>query len=172
MLAQHTLSIRIRNIQRLPTTPFSLVLRKEYFTVHRETLTQYSTFKRGGEGSLFSCILYSLATVMPCINALVRIVTKSPKVRPLLIFSSCSWIAVDVWSLSPAKNHKMSLAGNTSGLSKFPKIFRYFIYDPRKPLLRQKYSWTGEFSQWHPRIPGWWRASLINIFISVLGLAD
>ncbi len=40
---------RTRDIQRLPTTPFSLVLRKEYLTVHRETLTQYITFKRGGE---------------------------------------------------------------------------------------------------------------------------
>ncbi len=36
-----------RDIQRLPTIPFSLVLRKEYFTVHRETLTQYISFKRG-----------------------------------------------------------------------------------------------------------------------------
>jgi hypothetical protein len=34
----------IRDIQRLSTTPFSLVLRKEYLTVHRETLTQYITF--------------------------------------------------------------------------------------------------------------------------------
>jgi hypothetical protein len=40
-----------------------------FFTVHRETLTQYITYKRGGKGSL-------------CLG-----VTKSPKIGPLLIFS-------------------------------------------------------------------------------------
>ncbi len=38
------------------------MLRKEYLIVHRETLTQYITFKRGGEGSLYTLFLYSLAT--------------------------------------------------------------------------------------------------------------
>ncbi len=50
-----------RDIQRLPTTPFSLVSRKEYFnivTVHRETLTQYITFKRGGRTE--SVLLHSV----------------------------------------------------------------------------------------------------------------
>ncbi len=38
-----------RYTEIIPTTPFSLVLRKEYFTVLRETLTQYITwFTRGG----------------------------------------------------------------------------------------------------------------------------
>jgi hypothetical protein len=54
-------------------------------TVHRETLTQYITFKRGGRGE--SLLLYSLAIETYCIDPSVRIVTKSPKVRPLLIFS-------------------------------------------------------------------------------------
>ncbi len=48
----------------------------------------YEDFKEGGEGSLYSCTLYSVATVMSCIDASVRKVTNSPKVRPLLIFSS------------------------------------------------------------------------------------
>jgi hypothetical protein len=45
-----------KEIQRLPTNPFSLELCKEYFIVHRETLTQYITFKRGGRGE--SVLLY------------------------------------------------------------------------------------------------------------------
>ncbi len=60
-------------------------------TVHRETLTQYITYKRGGGdvGSLYSFTMYpSLATVTSCIDLSVRIVTKSPKVGPLLIFFS------------------------------------------------------------------------------------
>jgi hypothetical protein len=54
-------------------------------TVYRETLTEYITFKRGGagEGSLYSCTP-SLAS---CIGLFVRIVTKSSRVGPLLIFS-------------------------------------------------------------------------------------
>ncbi len=58
------------------------MLRKEYFdmSTYRETLTQYITFKRGGEGSLFSQNLCSLATVTSCIDGSVRIITKSPKV--------------------------------------------------------------------------------------------
>ncbi len=53
-------------------------------TVHRETLMQYTyiAFKRGGEGSLYSFTLWSCNC-----DVLVRIVTKSPKVGPLLIFS-------------------------------------------------------------------------------------
>jgi len=57
------------------------VLRKEYFdmSTYRETLTQYITFKRGGDGSLFSPNLCSLATVTSCIDGSVRIITKSPR---------------------------------------------------------------------------------------------
>jgi hypothetical protein len=47
-------------VQRLPTTSFSVVLRKEYsiLTAHRETLTQYITFKRVGRGK--SVLLHSV----------------------------------------------------------------------------------------------------------------
>jgi hypothetical protein len=41
-------------------------------------------YKRGGEGSLYGThVLCSLATVTSCIDASVRIVTKSPKVGTL-----------------------------------------------------------------------------------------
>jgi len=142
-------SLPPRDIQRLPTTPFPLVLRMEcILTVLRETLTQYIIFNRGGESSLYSrtllavprwinyccvmqflpflclqgslffvdwnctlvhsvyttlctqkhCILFlvktiavkitrDLSTVTSCIDLSVRIVTKSQKVGPLLIFS-------------------------------------------------------------------------------------
>jgi hypothetical protein len=46
--------------------------------------TSHST--KEGDGSLYSCT-GSLATVTSCIDDSVRIVTKSPKVGPLLIFS-------------------------------------------------------------------------------------
>jgi hypothetical protein len=45
------------NTEILPTTPLSLVLRKEYVTVHRETLSQDITFKTGGREE--SVLLYS-----------------------------------------------------------------------------------------------------------------
>jgi hypothetical protein len=58
-------------------------------TVHRETLTQYITFKRGGRGeSVCTLVFCSLATVTSSIDASVRIVTKPPKVGPLLVFSN------------------------------------------------------------------------------------
>ncbi len=59
-------------------------------TVHRETLTQYITFKRGGERGVYTgtLVLCCLAIMTSCIDASVRIVTKSPKVGPLLIFSN------------------------------------------------------------------------------------
>jgi hypothetical protein len=81
----------IQSRQILPTTPFSLVLRKEYFDCpQRDTLT----FKRGEARGVCTLVLCSLATVMSCIDPSVRIVTKSTKVGPLLIF----W----VYSNSPA----------------------------------------------------------------------
>ncbi len=66
----------IRYIQRytdslLPTTPFSLVLRKEYFDISH-------TFKRGDEKGVCTLVLCSLATVMSSMDA---------SVGPLLIFS-------------------------------------------------------------------------------------
>ncbi len=72
-----------RDIQRLPTTPFSVVLRKEYFDCPQRNS---HSFKRGGE-RVCNLVLCSLATVMSCIDDSVWIVTKSPKVGPLLIFS-------------------------------------------------------------------------------------
>ncbi len=62
-------------------------------TVHRETLTQYITYKRAGEGSLYSQNLCSLATVTSCIDGSVRIITKSPKVTrwDLYLYSPSLW---------------------------------------------------------------------------------
>jgi hypothetical protein len=56
-------------------------------TVLTETFTQYITFNRGGERGVSTLVVCSLATVLSCIDPSVRIVTKSPKVGPLLIFS-------------------------------------------------------------------------------------
>jgi hypothetical protein len=62
---------------------------------HRETLTQwYITFKRGGWG-FCSLVLCSLATVTSCIDASVRMVTRSPQVGRLIIF--CISL-VQVWN--------------------------------------------------------------------------
>ncbi len=73
-----------------PRPPSLQCCARNILTVHRETLSQYITFKRGGreESVLLSCTLYSsLTTVMSCVDLSMRIVTKSPKVGPLLIFS-------------------------------------------------------------------------------------
>ncbi len=56
---------------------------------------QYITFKRGGRGDsvlMYSVVLDRFGTVMSCIDASVRIVTKSPKVGPLYLYfpSLCS----------------------------------------------------------------------------------
>ncbi len=61
------------------TSPFYLVLRKEYFVL-RETL-KYITFNRGGRGG--SVLLYSVLLHGP----LCKDSDKSPKVGLLLIFS-------------------------------------------------------------------------------------
>jgi hypothetical protein len=49
-----------RDIQSLPTTSFLFSVAQEIFllSTHRETLTQYITFKRGGRGE--SVLLYSV----------------------------------------------------------------------------------------------------------------
>ncbi len=74
-----------RDIQRLPMTPFSSVLRKEYLDCPQ--IDSHAVhLKEGGEGSL-TLVLSSLATMTSCIDLSVRIVTKSPKVGSLLIFS-------------------------------------------------------------------------------------
>jgi hypothetical protein len=66
-----------RDIQRLPTTSFSLVLRKEYFDCPQK----YSLLA-----------VHNIVTVMSCIDPSVRIVTKSPKVGPLLyLYSPSLW---------------------------------------------------------------------------------
>ncbi len=66
----------------LLTTPFSLVLCKEYFDCSQRNIT----FKSGGRGE--SVLFYFVVlTVTSCIDTSVRIVTKSPKMEPLLIFS-------------------------------------------------------------------------------------
>jgi hypothetical protein len=96
-----------RDIQRLPKTPFSLVLARNILTVHRETLTQYVTFKRGSRG-VCTLVLCSLATDMSCIDPSGRIVTKSPKVGPLLIFS---------------------ISHDSSITNKYPVLVRRYVYD-------------------------------------------
>ncbi len=62
------------------------MLRKECnLTVLRETLTQYITFTRGGRGEsvLLYCVVLQPCFLF-CIDPSMRIVTKSPKVGPLL----------------------------------------------------------------------------------------
>jgi hypothetical protein len=77
-----------RYIQRLPTTPFSLVLRKEYFDCPQRDSHAVHYIQKRGEERVYALVACSLATVTSCIDASVRIETKSPKVRgPLLIFS-------------------------------------------------------------------------------------
>ncbi len=92
----HVCIVKNRDLQRLSTTPFSLVLRKEYFDQRyvgisdfdcpqRDSRAVHYNLKRGIE--VCTLVLCSLATVTSCIDASVRIVTKSPKMGPLLIFS-------------------------------------------------------------------------------------
>jgi hypothetical protein len=61
-----------RDIQRLPTTPFSLVLRWEYFDCSQRDshAVHYITYKRGERGKCLTLLLCSLATVMSCIERL------------------------------------------------------------------------------------------------------
>ncbi len=85
------LTITLRDIQRLPRTLFSLLLRKHPDL--RETLAQYTTFNRGGGKGVCSLVLCSLAIVLSCIYPSVRIVTKSPKVGPVLyLYSPSLWL--------------------------------------------------------------------------------
>ncbi len=67
------------------------MLRKEYFDCpqrdsHTVHVPVHYISKRGERG-VCTLLLCSLATVMSCIDPSVRIVTKSPKVGPLLIVS-------------------------------------------------------------------------------------
>ncbi len=77
-----------KDIQRLPTTtPLLFSVAQEIFDCpQRDTLTQYITFKRGGERGVCTLVLCNLATVMSCIDASVHIVIKFPKVGSLLKF--------------------------------------------------------------------------------------
>ncbi len=77
-----------RDIKRLLVTPFSLVLRRKYFDCPQRDSHAVHYIKKRGEKGVCTLVLYSLATVTSCIDASVRIVTKSPKVGPLLIFST------------------------------------------------------------------------------------
>jgi hypothetical protein len=61
-------------------------------TVHRETLTQYITFKRGGgERGVCTLVLRSLATVLTCKDPSVRIV-QNPRRWDLYLYSTSLWI--------------------------------------------------------------------------------
>jgi hypothetical protein len=82
-------------VQRLPTAPFYLMLRKEYFDfLRRDSHAVHYIFKRGERG-VCTLVLCRLATVMSCIDPFLRIVTKSPNVghSPSLWFSIYPGIA-------------------------------------------------------------------------------
>jgi hypothetical protein len=83
------LYVNTRDIQRLPTTPFSLMLRKEYFNCPKRDSHAVRYILKRGVRRVCTLVLFSLAhvTVTSCIDAALPIVTKSPKVGPLLIFS-------------------------------------------------------------------------------------
>ncbi len=76
----------IRDIQRLPTTPFSFSITQEIFLLSTERLSRSTLHLKGGEGE--SQLLYSVVVQLWCpASTPLGIVTKSPKVGPLLIFS-------------------------------------------------------------------------------------
>ncbi len=75
IVQNHELGQRSKEITHDPLL-FS-VAQRNILTVHRETLTQYITFKRGGRGK--SVLFYSFATVTSCLDLSVRIVTKIPE---------------------------------------------------------------------------------------------
>jgi hypothetical protein len=81
-----------RDIQRLPHGPLLFSVAQGIFDCpQRDSHAVHYHLIEGGEGTLYTLVLCSLATVhnavMSCIDPFVRIVTKSPKVGPLLIFS-------------------------------------------------------------------------------------
>ncbi len=57
------------------------------FLLSTERLSRSTLHFKEGERGVCSLVLCSLVTVASCIDASVQIVTKSPKVGPLLIFS-------------------------------------------------------------------------------------
>ncbi len=76
-------------MSRIPNTGCA----RNILTVHRETLTQYITFKREGRGE--SVLLYTLylATATSYIDPSLWIVTKFPKVEPLrYLYSPSLWV--------------------------------------------------------------------------------
>jgi hypothetical protein len=67
--------------------PLLFSVGKEYFdSPQRDSHAVHYILKRGERG-VCTLVLCSLATVISCIDTSVQIVTKSPKVGPLLIFS-------------------------------------------------------------------------------------
>ncbi len=68
--------ITLRKIQRLPMTPFSLLLRKEYFDCPQRDSHAVHYKKKRGDRGVFTLVLCSLASVMSCIKASVGIATK------------------------------------------------------------------------------------------------
>ncbi len=63
------------------------MLREVYFYCPKRDYHAVHYIYKRGERGVFTLVLCSLAIVTSCINASVRIVTKSLKVGPLLIFS-------------------------------------------------------------------------------------
>ncbi len=71
-------------------------------TVHRETVTQYITFKRGGGGrgeSVFWYFEVFQLTVLFCIDASMWKVTKSPKVETTYIYHLSVYFPSNYFSL-------------------------------------------------------------------------
>jgi hypothetical protein len=76
LIHESNMQREIRDIQILPTTPFSLLLHaRNILTVHRETLTQYIAFKRVGRGGVCTLVQCSLAC-----NCDVRLGADSDKI--------------------------------------------------------------------------------------------
>jgi hypothetical protein len=102
-----------RDIQRLPTTFFSLVLRKEYFGCpQRDSHAVHYIYKRK-EREVCALVLCSLATVTSCIDPSVMIVTKSPKVGPcpllVLIYFPSLWVRTGTTQETKEIQKKLSL---------------------------------------------------------------
>ncbi len=76
-------------------------VRTWWFWLSTERLSRSTLHLKEGERGVCTLLLCSLATVMSCIDASVRIVTKSPKVGPLLtVYSPSLWVLLRILKLS------------------------------------------------------------------------
>ncbi len=111
-----------RDIQRLPTIPFSLVLCKEYFDCpQRDSHAVHYIWKRVERGVCYTLVLCSLATETSCIDPSVRIVAKPTDLRrDLYLFSPSLW----KWLNPPSYIYRVAAI--------FPKHFQSFIVGLKK----------------------------------------